>query len=411
MKQRILVAAASLVLAALILLLLPTAPPETTPTTVPTVPTTNSTTSPTTPGTTAPPPPPVGVVRFYSCDPTIQTLLTDMAASYTAQTGLEVVILSQEEDGCQATLQRLMESEDPPTAFCVHSRNQLLAWEPILLDLKASSLAPLLRSEDMAIRANGKWLALPMGLKGYGLLMNAELLAGVALTRSDITEFSSLSTAAQILKNNSLKAFSLFSPTEQAAWQLLAVQEPERAREFLDLYLANHSTKNDGLTQFLSGKSAFMLGDSSAYDLLASYTDQTFHVRNLDILPTYIGGAMQYFCDWAWCINGSVRQEDIAATIAFLAWMVTPTETEAAPIDLLQLLTPFAGSSWYGNQLEKKLLGYMSEEPAITDFNDGLPENESLLTALNAYLQAPTDENWEQLRLCMDQLRAQPIPE
>jgi hypothetical protein len=179
----------------------------------------------------------------------------------------------------------------------------------------------------------------------------------------------------------------------------------------LDLYLSHHNAKSDGLTQFLDGKAAFMFGDSTAYDLLAGYTDRTFHVRNLDILPTYIGNAMQYFCDWAWCFNANVRQEDIDAPMAFLEWATTAGNDQAAPIDQLQVLMPFAGSGWYANQLEKKLLSYMSEEPAVVVLADPLGERTDLLDALNTYLQDPTDEHWEQLRLMMEQIWVQPIPE
>lgn len=412
MKQRILVAVASLVLSALLLLLLPLGTPTTQQTTA-----TTGTTPPTTatpPSTTIPPTQPSepGIVRLYSCDPAIRAVLAGLAADYTTQTGTEVDILAPEEDGCQATLQRLLESEDPPTAFCVHSWQQLTHLEHTLLELKDTPLIALLRSEDMAIRVNGKLLAIPMGLQAYGLLYNAELTA-TALTRSDIVEygFTSLSTAVQILKNNSIKAFPTPVPTAEDAWYLLALEEPVYARAFLDLYLTNYNKSGDPLTEFLNGKAAFLPGGSWNYELLASYTDRQFHVRNLDMVPTYVGGAMQYYCDWAWCINAGAREADIEATTNFFCWMATVGQNSTAPIDQLQILTPFASSGWYANQLEKKLLGYMSTENAIVDFSDIPAESEHLLTAMNTYLQAPTDENWEQLRLCMESARAQLIPE
>ena len=350
------------------------------------------------------------MVRLYSCDPAVRDVLVELAAEYTALTAVEVVILAEEADGCEATLRRLMESEEPPTTFCIHSNSQLQNWQSVLLDLNDAMLTDLLRNEDLGLWLEGRCLAIPVGLQAYGLLFNAELL-GVALTRSDITDFASLGTAVQILKDNSLKAFPTFAPTAVDAWHLLSVKEAEQAREYLDLYLSNCNTTGDALTQFLDGKAVFLPGGSWEYEALAAYTDRTFHVRNLDILPTYIGGAMQYVCDTAWGVNADARQEDIDATLTFLYWLGTAGEDTPAPIDRLQMLTPFADGAWYGNQLEKKLLGYMSDEPAVMDFNDALLENDALLTALNAYLQSPTDENWEQLLLCMEQLRTQPIPQ
>lgn len=409
MKYRILVVAACLLLAALILLLLPSASPKPNPsiTTTPTTPTIP--TAPTTPSATEPIS--LGVVRFYSCDPAIREALTGLAGEYTQQTGLEVIILAEEADGCQATLQRLMAGEDVPTAFCVHSGDQLAAWENLLLDLNSTFLAPMLRSESLKLGTDGKWLAIPMGLKAHGLLMNAELMADVALTRSDITDFASLGTAVQILKNNSVKAFPTLAPTPEEAWYLLSAKDAAGTRAFLDLYLTSYNKSGNGLTQFLDGKAAFLPGGSWDYDTLAGYEGREFHVRNLDILPTYIGGTMQYLCDWAWCVNGTASREDLAATMAFLTWLVTPGEASGAPMEQLQVLTPFSSCNFYSNQLEKKLLGYMTSEPMTVVFDEASPENELLPEFLTTYLASPTDENWEQLWLCIELIGTPPLTE
>jgi raffinose/stachyose/melibiose transport system substrate-binding protein len=408
MKHRILVAVACLLLAALILLLLPS--PDPTPTPGITTPTTSILpTIPTTPTTTEPIP--LGVVRLYSCDASIREALTGLAQVYTQQTGLEVIVLGPEAEDCQATLQGLMAGEDAPSIFCVHSGDQLSAWEDILLDLDSTFLAPMLRSESLKLGIGSKWLAIPMGLKAHGLLMNAELMAGVALTRSDISDFASLGTAVQILKNNSVKAFPTLAPTPEDAWYLLSVKDADRTRAFLDMYLTSYNKTGDGLTQFLDGKAAFLPGGSWDYDLLASYEGRTLHVRNLDILPTYLGGAMQYLCDWAWCVNSTVSREDLSATMAFLTWLVTPDEVVGSPMEQLQVLTPFASCHYYGNQLEKKLLTYMALEPAVIVFDEASPENELLPEYLTTYLASPTDENWEQLWLCIELIGTPPLTE
>ena len=283
MKQRIFVAVASLVLAALILLLLP---PIHDPSPQPTVPTTIPTTqAPTTQAPTTPPAP-VGVVRIYSCDPAVRAVLTGLASDYTAQTGMAVEILAPAGDDCQASLQQLLAGENPPTAFCVHNRSQLEELASTALDLNGTDLAALLRNEGLTLRVDGQWLGIPMGLKAYGLLMNAELLASLAQTRSDITDLTSLSTVVKILKDNSVKAFPTLTPTPELAGYLLGMQEPANARAFLDLYLTNSIKTGDALTQFLEGKVAFLPGGSWEYDTLASYTDQKFHIRNLDILTS-----------------------------------------------------------------------------------------------------------------------------
>ena len=408
MRKRILVAVASVVLAALILLLLPASPDVPDISTNPTDPTqTFPTTQPS--GTTYPTTQPVdpGVVRLYSCDEGVRAVFAELATEYTALTGVEVVVLSQEDDGCQATLQRYMESEDPPTVLCVHSQSQLTQWQDTLLDLDDTALAQALCNDGLGLRLDGKLLAIPAAVEGYGLLVNAELLGTKgALSRNDIFDLSSLSTAVQILKNNSVKAFPTPAATLQDAWLLLMGEELDDARDFLDLYIANGNKSGDAREQFQSGMAAFFPGGSWEYEALATVENSDFHVRNLDILPNFTAGAMQYVCSTAWCVNASARQEDIQSTLAFLSWMVTAGEDAPAPVDRLQKLTPFADAAWYGNQLEKKLRGYMQTEAAVVQWKNA-EAGDRLLLALTDYMAENTDEKWETLRLAVDAVKAE----
>lgn len=407
MKQRILVAAASLVLAALILLLLPAAPNGPGVSTGPTGPglPSSSDNQPVT-STTQPAAP--GVVRLYGCDDDVLAVFTELASEYTALTGVEVVVLCHEPDGCQATLQRYMESEDPPTMLCVHSQSQLKDWQDTLLDLNDTALAAALCNDGLGMRLNGKLLGIPMEVEGYGLLFNAELLGKkAAYTREGIQNLTDLKIVSQILKNNSVKAFPAAAFASQDVWYLLMNEDLQSARSFIDLYLANCSKTGDSMTLFLNGKAAFYLGGTWDYDTLASFTDATLDVRNLDILPNYAAGAMQYLCSTVWCVNASARQEDIDATLAFLSWMVTAGEETPAPVDQLQKLSPFTDAAWYGNWLENKLRGYMQAEAAVLHWKDADLVGNRLLPSLAVYMADNTNENWEQLRLAVDMVKAE----
>ncbi len=406
MKQRIIVAAASLVLAALILLLLPLDPKGPQMGTNSTDPTgTGVITDPT--GNVQTKPLEGCEVRLYSCDEATHTLFAELAAEYSALTGIEVEVLGSEEDGCQATLQRLMESEDPPTVLCVHSQKQLLDWQNTLLDLGGTTLAEAMSNDGLGLRVNGKLLAIPLAVEAYGLLVNAELIGTKgALSRNDIYDLSSLSTAVQILKNNSVKAFPMPNVTLMDAWYLVMGEELESTRAFLDLFIANGNKTGDAMEQFLDGKAAFRLGGSWEYDTLAAYTDRTFHVRNLDILPNFAVGAMQYVCSTAWCVNASARQEDIRATLNFLTWMVT-ADQGAAPVDRLQQLSPFADAAWYGNQLQKKLRGYMQTEKAVLQWKMEDASDKRLLLALTTYMAENNDDNWKVVVLTAEAIKAE----
>lgn len=407
MKKRILIVVAALVLSALTLLLLPAPQREPTPTTVPSTSAKPTETQPTTgtqPTTTVPEEP--GMVRLYSCDDRLLTVFRTLAAEYSAQTGVEVQVLSPEIDGCQATLQRLMQSEDPPTMFCIHNQKQLKFWQNTLLDLDGTALSDALCNNELGMRLDGKLLALPASVRGYGLLANLELL-GAVLSRSDITDFNSLTMWVSILKDNSIKAFPTSTFNLQDAWYLLMNEDLQSARAFFDLYAGNSSRSGDPMTLFMTGKTAFFLGDTGDYSALAEFTEGSVHLRDLDILPTYANGAMQYICDTAWCLNASARQTDIDATLSFMTWLVTAQADSAAPVDQFEMLSPFTDAAWYGNLLEKKLRGYMSAEAAVIQWDGGEMGTDPLLMALNDYIASRTDENWQLVEQIVQQFRAE----
>ncbi len=406
MKKRILIAAASLVLAALIILLVPKSPGGPDTGTLPGV-STPSGQQPSSQPTTQPEDP--GVVRLYSCNADFLAVYRELAAEYTALTNVEVVVLAPDADGCQASLQRLMKSEEPPTVFCVHNQSQLNQWQNTLLDLEGTAFAGALANDGLGLRIDGKLLGIPMDVDGYGLLVNAEVLAlKAAMTRNnDFGSFSALTIAVQVLKDNSVKAFPAAAPTMQDAWCLLTTEDLTGTRSLIDLYVANCNKEGDPMAQFAEGKSAFYLGGTWEYDALAAIPDSSLHVRDLDILPTYAAGAMQYICNSAWCVNASARQEDMDATLAFMAWLVTAGEGTAAPVDRLQTLAPFADAAWYGNELERKLRGYMETEAAVIQWDGSEVAADSLLTALTVYMQDRTDENWQQLLQTVEQIRTE----
>lgn len=391
MKQRILVAVASVLLAALILLMLPPIHPAADQPATPINPT------PGTPPTTLPDP---GSVRLYSCDPETLPALAKLAADYTARTGVEVTVLTAGDTGCMAMLEMLMNGENPPTILCMHSQQNLQHWQDSLLDLTGTALETALCSADFGFRSGDKLLGLPMELEGMGLLFNAQLLS-VVMSRSDIVDYTTLVTAVQILEANGLTAFASVSHGMPVWLRLLQSSDGAAMRDFLDLYMNNQIGTGNPMDQFMSGKTVFFLGTTADYEALSQQPDQKLQLRNLDILPACTGQGLHYVCKTAWGVNSNANPNDIAATLDFLQWMVTATEEEAAPIDHLQNLAPFLGAGWYGNQLEKKLRSYMQTEPAVLVWEASDRNSRDLLLALDAYVNNPTDANWKAIEALM----------
>ena len=392
MKHRVYLLIVSILLSALILLLLP-APKQQAPVLNVPSPTTPPATQPTTPPTEPEEP---SVVRFYCCDPAWAEVYGQLAAEYTAQTGTAVVIQTADGKPCQTALEEYMQGPNPPTVLCMHGREDFARWQDVLLDLQDTEVASKLCSSDFGMWSNGQMLAVAVDVEGFGLLLNAQVLSKTH-TRGDINSLSSLKTAVKILKDSTVKVFGLVSFADGEVLRLLESGAAGDIREFLDIYRNHCDWENDAVQQFLKGNSVFYLGDTDDYALFADQPDSTLQIRDLDILPTFTAGAMQYICKTAWGVNGNVRPEDLEVTLDFLGWLVTAGENTAAPVDRLQVVTPFADAAWHSNHLENKLLTYMRTEAAVVQWECNNINNSQLLNALKKYIAEGTEENWAAL--------------
>ena len=444
MIKRVLIAAGSLLLAVVIVLLVPvstagpdmsfrpappsttgstpaasttgtTAPPPTanTVTTVPSTsaePSTAPTTAPTEPPTTAPTAPPrPGQVRLYTCDPVLFEIYAQMAVEYYQATGIEVILQTPAEgEDCATALSRYMASVVAPTVFCIHEEAALRQYADWLYDLRGTSVAGKLYSADFGMYSGEKLLALPVEVDWFGYIYNTALLGEVSFTRKDffrpdMTSYNSMAYIAKYItsQKNTLGAYAFGQPALGAAAQgslsdLLSTvfRDPEQLRSFIDLYVGNSRSTTDALTAFQSGKIVFCTGTTASFDKAL-----TLGIDKLELLPVFSSGgsAMHYTCDHFWAVTGTGYAPDIQETLVFLNWMVTATEDAPAPIDRLNLLSPYKDATVAHNALEKHLRGYMTEEPACLVWNSSCVKEEEMAAfcaALTAYYQKPNDTTW-----------------
>lgn len=405
MKQRILVAAVSVLLSALILLLLPGPSPADKPA-GPSTPTGTATGPGTTGSHTTFPTVPQGpgVVTLYTCDPALYQVYTELAAEYAARTDTQVYVLEPGTGSCQETLAQYLESENPPTIFCLHSQADVDRFRDRLYDLTGSFIAQQLYSEEFALHIDGKILGVAADTEGFGLIYNASLLGRAGYSRTDITDYAALENLVKhISANRSELGFDSFGKMDfsNVAHEGLACllsmlyADVVELRSFVDLYSSGAAKSGDALEQFLTQKTVFYLGSNEDYDKVAQ-----LGVPNLDILPAYgpNGGSLQYVCDHYWALNGTAASADIAGSLRFMRWLVTASQENAAPVDRLGLLSPYQGAAYYHDNLDKKLREYMATETVQVSWercvNVAQEDLEALSRALTDYIEHPTDENW-----------------
>lgn len=359
-------------------------------------------TGPTTPSNTGPTPPTDGAVRLHITDTQKLDIYEQLAQQYTGETGIPVTIIT-------GTLEEVMDGKTAPTIFCVTDSASLSKWQDRLLDLTDTAILSQLCNSNFALTANGVPVGVAMDVSGYGLVYNAALLAQVAYTRSDLSDFTVLTTVVEHItgKTASLGFGAFCSPDfgdRDFVAQLCGIStDPRQLRSFCDLYIRNDTSSGTPLDSFLSGKTAFYVGGSWENDRLAA-----LGFNNLDLLPLYTadGGTLQCICSHYWCVNAQSTPQEIAASLDFLYWLVTAPESGPAPVDSLGYLAPFADATVTGNSFLRLLRKYIATEPVTVRWALTGAASEQALSllsnALQNYAANPTDDNWATVSILLE---------
>lgn len=348
------------------------------------------------PATTLPPEP--GVVRLYTCSAENYDIYAALAAEYYAETGTEVLILTPPEGSrCEEALTELLANNTPPTIFCIHSEEMLSQVKKTLYNLADTAPASALYSENFALAEDGKLLALAVDVGGSGLIYNASKLAIAGFSETDISSFAGLqTTVSHITANKNSLGYAFAAPdfTNEHLMEHLAGLYPDtdQLRAFLDMYFQNCTVKNTTLQYFTGGTTVFFIGGTADYEAVSSIGS-----NNLRFLPAYSAdtAAVQCFSQHYWAVNAEASSADIQATLDFWGWLVT-AQNGAAPIDRLEMLSPYQQAAHCDNILEKKLREYISDGNVYLTWSlsGKVTDLEAFTAALKTYKSDPSDENW-----------------
>lgn len=338
-------------------------------------------------GTTVPTEPPAGqgAVCVLNTDSDLQDAWQALADAYTAETGVEVQIVS---DRGQATLLSLAPGDALPENPLDLSHTDAYAQ---LADLKLS-----LRDEQ------GRVLAVASEIQVFGLVYNSTLLAQTGHTRADISGFADLTEVVYgIADNQKQYGFNAFIPADPEghfAAQLAAM--PEDCRNLVDLILniapqTTEAEENTPLHGFLEGKAVFLPAGTAEHDTLNAIGSE-----NLGVLPLYTGAENeenQTLCVSAagyWCIDADAKAEDVAATVDFLNYLTRPGADGAVPVDSLRRMSPYRQAAYVSNMLESVLRYDLAQgkKPVVCRPVQIVPLG--LSQAISTYAQDPSDENW-----------------
>lgn len=380
-----------------------------------------------------------GSVYYLNFKPEQDAAWQELAASYTAQTGVPVTVVTAASGEYETTLMAEMGKSEAPTLFQVNGPVGLANWKDYCYDLAGTDVYGELTNDSFALTEDGVVYSIGYVIESYGIIVNKTLLAEAGHSIDEIDSFEDLKAVAEDITARKdelgFAAFTSAGMDGSSDWRFkthlanlpiyFEYQEDgisstaaikgsylDNYRNMWDLYINNSTcdakdlsakTGDDSRNEFLAGEAVFFQNGSWEYGNLTG--DGQFTDDDLAMIPIYIGAgdeANQGLCTGTenyWCVNAFADEADIQATLDFMYWCVSSEEGTTAMAEDMGFVIPFKNAAESPNLFVKQdtEMTASGKNPVSWNFTT-MPSEEwknGLGTALTQYAADQTDANWD----------------
>ena len=337
-------------------------------------------------------------VTFLNADTEHKAVWEEVAKKYKEEKGVDIKIVTVDENRYFDTLKTELKKEDAPTVFELTSVRDFEQVKDYCADLKEESVYSDLYDRETAIRDGEKVAALPYSVTGMGILYNEEIAEkyfaldnkkSPLSSMEEIKTFEQLKTVAEDMQAHKAElgiegAFASLSlaPGEEDRFSYhllgtplyfemkekegdvrdtlyktkdLAFTYSSNYRNLFDLFADNAVTGKEtaadknaesSYKEFALGKAAMMPGDSTLWPALSGTDGNGLKADGVKMLPFYTGmdgedeqglnvGAKGYYA-----VNKNADDDDRRAAIDFLDWLFRE-ETGKSYLKQLSYNAPF----------------------------------------------------------------------
>ena len=364
-----------------------------------------------------------GSVYWLNFKPESDAVLQEVAAAYTAETGVPVKVVTAASGTYNQTLTAEMDKSNPPTLFVVGNGQAVDTWGDFCLDLKGTKIANELNTDAYNLYdANGKLCSIGYCYESFGIIVNKALLAKAGYSVDGIKDFASLKAIAEDIharsKTLGFDAFTSSGMDGSSSWRFsghlanvaLYYESVEdnwqgqpatitgkylpNFKNIWDLYINNsaYDPKSlatggfDAEAEFGKGQAVFYQNGSWEYDALTN--TYGMNPADLTMIPFYAGVAgeekagLNSGTENCWAVNCEADEEDIQATLDFMKWVVTSDEgttmlaEEFGPCPFKSAKTPknvfFADAANLTNEGKYVVTWAFNFTPAVDDWRAGV---------------------------------------
>ena len=380
-----------------------------------------------------------GKVYWLNFKPESDADLQALAARYTAETGIEVKVVTAASGTYNETLTAEMDKSEAPTLFVVGNSAAVDTWGEYCLDLTGTKIAEELNTNAYNLYdAEGKLCSIGYCYECFGIIVNTALLKTAGYELADIKDFASLKAIAEDIHARKdelgFDAFTSSGMDGSSSWRFtghlanadlyyearddgweagpcpatITGAYLDNFRNLWDLYINNASVETGALAtggfdaenEFVTGTAVFYQNGSWEYGACSALGDE-----NIAMIPFYCGvdgeekAGLNCGTENCWAVNATASEEDIAATIDFMYWLATDQEASAT-LNQTWGVMPYknaavstnkflADANAYANAGNYTMTWAFNYEPNVDEYRAGL------VAAMNQYDADPTDANWE----------------
>ncbi len=386
-----------------------------------------------------------GSVYYLNFKPEADAAWQELAAAYTAETGVPVKIVTAASGTYSDTLNAEMAKSEAPTLFQCGNAQGLIDWDEYCLDLTGTDVVAEMTTDDFNLyNANGELKAIGYCYEAFGIIVNVKLLEQAGYALEDIKDFASLKAAAEDIHARAAElgfdAFASAGLDGSSSWRFSGhlanmplyyefrdnnvTEQPatvtgaylDNYRNIWDLYVntsavaaSELSTATGDMSQaeFGTGKAVFWQQGTWEY---ANLVGEKYGMDPADLamIPIYCGvegedkAGLCCGTENCWAVNAKASQEDIDATLAFMKWVVT---SEAGTKMMAEQFgpIPFKNAAESENVFFNDANEYMAAgNYTVTWAFNHTPNVDSwragIVSALAAYSVDQTDANWEAVK-------------
>ena len=401
-----------------------------------------------------------GQVYYLNFKPEQDEQWQDLAKAYTDETGVPVTVITAADGTYEQTLKSEMAKSEAPTLFQVNGPVGLANWKDYCYDLSGSELYKDVKSDDFVLKDGDAVQGTAYVIETYGLIYNKAILNdycsmdnAVVSSPDEINNFATLKAVADDIQARKdeindefgydlLGAFTSAGMDSSSDWRFKThlanlpiyyeykdkgISETDAIegtyldnyRQIWDLYLTDSTcepgllsskTGDEASSEFAMGEAVFYQNGTWAY---GDITGNEVADEDLGMMPIYIGvdgEENQGLCTGSenyWCVNNKASEEDIQATLDFLAWCVESDTGRDAIANEMGFVTPFTTFDDDAYQTNNPLISAANESieagktPVSWNFSSIPSETwkDGVGSALLQYAQgSQSDEEWNAVK-------------